>query len=288
MALNLSGLLRRAASKLSAHMADYDAQLGRNPPEQSDLSAAQLEADEVDLDAGLRGVAGMVVGARGLIDVLRDMSEFAAQALPGVDGAGVALIDPCYGIPSVQTRAAAPVLVSEIDTVQYDELTEGPCITCMQTRRAVVSGSLDNDSRWPHFGGRAARMGAHSALSLPLIVDEQVIGAINAYGRNRDAFGEHAVRLGSRFAGPVAVSVYNAQLLAMAQEQTARLRRALVSRAVIDQAIGIIRGRSGGSTQEAFEQLRHISQTEDVKLYLIAERLVEEEVGRARARRGQL
>ncbi len=266
-------------------MADYDAQPGREPPEHHELSPAQREADEMDLHAGLRGVAGIVAGAQGVIDLLSDVAEFAAQAIPGVDGAGVALIDPRHGIASVQTWAATAVLVHEIDTVQYDELNEGPCITCMQSRRAVVSGSLGSDSRWPHFGGRVARMRVHSALSLPLLVGDQVIGAINAYARNRDAFGEHAVQLGSQFAGPAAVSVYNTQLLAKAQERTARLQRALASRAVIDQAIGIIRSRSGGTAEEAFDRLTHFSQTENIKLNLVAERLVAEAVRRARARR---
>ena len=54
----------------------------------------------------------------------------------------------------------------------------------------------------------------HSALALPLIVGDQVIGSINAYAKSRDAFAEHAVQLGSQFARPAAVSVYNAQLLA--------------------------------------------------------------------------
>ena len=131
---------------------------------------------------------------------------------------------------------------------------------------AVVSGSLGSDSRWPHFGGRVARMGVHSALSLPLVVGDQVIGAINSYAYSRDAFGEHAVQLGSQFAGPAAVSVYNAQLLADAQERTKQLQRALGSRAVIDQAIGIIRSRSGGSAEEAFDRLARLSQAENVKL----------------------
>ena len=64
-------------------------------------------------------------------------------------------------------------------------------------------------------GGRASVAGwpgwrVHSALSLPMMVGDQVIGAINTYARSRDAFGEHAVQLGSQFAGPAAVSVYNA------------------------------------------------------------------------------
>jgi GAF domain-containing protein len=265
-------------------LADFDAQPGRTAPPEPELTSNQRVADEVELYAGLRGVAGIVAGARGVIDLLRDVAEFAAQAIPGADGVSVALTDPQHDIPSVQTWAATAVLVHEIDTVQYDELNEGPCITCMQSRRPTVSGSLGSDGRWPHFGGRVARMRVHSALALPLIVGDEVIGSINAYAKSRDAFAEHAVRLGSQFARPAAVSVYNAQLLAIAHERTLRLQRALESRAVIDQAIGIIRSRSGGSADEAFERLTHISQTENVKLHAVAERLVDEAVRRARAR----
>ena len=265
-------------------MSEFDTQPGRNAAPQPEVSPTQREADEAELYAGLNGVAGIVAGAQGVIDLLRDVAEFAAQAIPGTDGAGVALIDPRHGIPSAQTWAATAVLVHEIDTVQYDELNEGPCITCMQSRRPTVSGSLGSDSRWPRFGGRVARMRVHSALALPLIVGDQVIGSINAYAKSRDAFAEHAVRLGSQFARPAAVSVYNAQLLAHAQERTMRLQRALQSRAVIDQAIGIIRSRSGGTAEEAFDRLTHISQTENIKLHAVAERLVEEAARRARAR----
>lgn len=61
--------------------------------------------------------------------------------------------------------------------------------------------------------------------------------------------------------------------------------RTLASRAVIDQAIGIIRSRSGVSGEEAFARLTRISQSENVKLHIVAERLVEEAVRRAQARR---
>ena len=163
-------------------MADYDPQPGRHSPARPDLSAAQREADEVDLYAGLTGVAGLVAGARRVIDLLSDVAEFAARAIPGVDGAGVALVVQANeGLPHISSWAATAQFVDDIDKVQYEELHEGPSITCMQSRRVVVSGSLGSDSRWPHFGGRVARMAVHSALSLPLMVGDEVIGAINTY-----------------------------------------------------------------------------------------------------------
>lgn len=263
-------------------MADYDAQPGRTT--EPDLSAAQREADEVDLYAGLRGVAGLVAGARGVIDLLGDVAEFAARAIPGVDGAGVTVIDMSGETPSVKTWAVTAQFVEVIDKLQYVALREGPCITCMQTRRPTVSGSLGSDSRWPHFGGGVARMGVHSALALPMLVGDQLVGAINTYARSRDAFGAHAVELGSQFAGPAAVSVHNGRLLDHAQERTKQLQGALGTRAVIDQAIGIIRSRSGLGADEAFDRLVKMSQAENTKLYIVAERMVDEAVRRAKAR----
>src|SRR6202021_1551073 len=114
-------------------------------------------------------------------------------------------------------------------------------------------------------------------------VGEQVIGSINAYAKSRDAFADHAVQLGSQFAKPAAVSIYNAQLLATAHEQTRRLQRALDSRSVIDQGVGITRSRTGRDADDAFERLTQISQAENVKLHTVAERLVDEAARRARA-----
>jgi GAF domain-containing protein len=265
-------------------MADYDPQLGREPAPGTEPSPHQRDSDENDLHEGLRGVAGIVAGESGVIELLRKIAQFAVDALPGVDGAGVALVDPLEGLPSVRTWAATADFVEKIDNAQYGDLHEGPCVTCMHTGRPTVSGSLGSDQRWPRLGGRVARMGVHSALSLPLTVDGRMLGAINAYAAERDAFGEHAVRLGVQFAGTAAVAVYHTLLLAEARESSARLQRALDSRAVIDQAIGIIRSRSGASGDEAFERLTRISQAENLKLHAVAERLVDEAVRRARAR----
>jgi GAF domain-containing protein len=265
-------------------MADYDAQPGRTSGPQPDLSSAQREADEVDLHAGLNGVAGLVAGARGVTDLLADVAEFAARAIPGVDGAGITVIDMTGDVPAVKEWAVTAEFVQDIDKLQYIDMNEGPCITCMQSRRPTVSGSLGSDRRWPRFGGGVARMGVHSALALPMVVGDQLIGAINTYARRRDAFGEHAVELGSQFAGPAAVSVHNGQLLDHAQARTKQLQSALGTRAVIDQAIGIIRARSGLDAQVAFDRLVRMSQAENTKLHIVAEQLVDEAVRRAMAR----
>jgi GAF domain-containing protein len=148
----------------------------------------------------------------------------------------------------------------------------------------VRTGSLGGEKMWPRFGPRVGRLGVHSALSLPLLLPDQVIGAINVYARDRDVFDEHAAHLGELFAAPAAVAVHNAHVLTQARALATQLQQALSTRPVIDQAIGLLRGRTGGTAEEAFARLREISQSEHTKLVDVAQRIVDEAVRRARAR----
>jgi AmiR/NasT family two-component response regulator len=67
--------------------------------------------------------------------------------------------------------------------------------------------------------------------------------------------------------------------------QTQRLAdnlRAAFNRAVIDQAIGIILGRTGITTAAAFARIRAVSLQEHIKVSAIATRIVEHAAHRAR------
>lgn len=248
------------------------------------LSAQQAEHDDADLQASLADLAGLVTGSFGLEDLLVQVAVLAAHAIPGAEGAGVTLLRLDRPDNRVEALAASAPFVAEIDELQYGVLNEGPCITAALERRTVRSGSLGGEKMWPRFGPRVGRLGVHSALSLPLLLPGQVIGAINVYAHGQDVFDEHAAELGELFAKPAAVSVRNAQILAQALVLTAQLQTALSTRPVIDQAIGLLRGRSGGSAEEAFARLRVISQAEHVKLAEVAQRIVDDAVRRARSR----
>jgi GAF domain-containing protein len=251
---------------------------------QGPLGSEQEEADAADLQDGIAGLASLVTGSLGLDELLARVATFATNAIPGADGAGVTLLSVEGADHRVEALAASAPFVTEIDKIQYISVKEGPCITAALERRTVRTGSLGGEKMWPRFGPRVGRLGVHSALSLPLLLPDQVIGAINVYARGKDIFDEHAAHLGELFAAPAAVAVRNAQVLTQAQAFAAQLQRALSTRPVIDQAIGLIRGRSGATAEEAFARLREISQTEHTKVAEVAQRIVDEAVRRARAR----
>jgi GAF domain-containing protein len=251
------------------------------------LTPEQAIADEADLQASLADLAGLVAGTLSVEQLLAQVATFAARAIPGAEGAGVTLLRLEGTTTTVEALAASHPFVSEIDEIQYVTVNEGPCITAALERRTVRSGSLGGEKMWPRFGPRVGRLGVHSALSLPLLLPDQVVGAINVYAHDKDVFDSRAAELGELFARPAAVAVHNAQVLTQALTLTAQLQAALSTRPVIDQAIGLVRGRTGASAEEAFERLRAISQAEHTKLSLVAERIVDEAVRRARARHSE-
>ena len=66
-------------------MSDYDAQPGRTSAPEPDLSAAQREADDVDLYAGLSGVAGLVAA---ITQVNKGSGSSADTSMPTNPGGG--------------------------------------------------------------------------------------------------------------------------------------------------------------------------------------------------------
>jgi GAF domain-containing protein len=247
-----------------------------------DVSGEPMPTADDDLRASLDSLSRLATGRMQLTDMLTRVAEFAVSAIPGADGAGLTLMET----ERADTVVASAPFVAEVDAIQYG-IQEGPCITAAATGRTVRSGALSTDRQWPLFGPQVGRLGVHSALSLPLLTGDGVLGAMNVYARAPEAFDDHAVRVGELFAVPAAIAVQNAQVLASAQRLATQLQAAMTRRADIEQAKGILISRTGCSPEEAFDRLRAMSQSENHKLHTVAQRVVEEAMRRARARHAQ-
>ena len=231
--------------------------------------------EEDPLQASLRDLSRLLTGHAPLPDILVHIAELAVRAIPGADGAGLTMLEE----NRPQTVVASAEFVREVDDVQYG-LGEGPSLLAVETGVTQISGSLGGEARWPKFGPRVGRLGVHSALSLPMLLPDRVVGAMNMYARAKNAFGPESVRIGELFAVPAAVSVRNALILAQSQRLSMQLQQALTHRTTIDQAIGIVMSRTGVGPKEAFDRLRAMSQSQHVKVAEISRRLVEEAVRR--------
>ena len=245
----------------------------------AEQAAERRFAEDEDLRESLVGLSRLASDRLPLEGLLTQVATYAVQAIPGADGAGLTLLER----DRADTIVATAPFVTEVDDIQYG-LNQGPCISAAREGQTVLSGSLGGDPRWPHFGGRVARLGVHSVVSLPLITPDGVVGAMNVYAHDKNVFDDRAAELGEIFAAPAAIAVHNAQVLAQARRLANQLQTALELRGVIDRAVGILMSRSGITEHEALERLRSLSQHEHRKLAEVARQIVDEAVARARAR----
>ena len=108
----------------------------------------------------------------------------------------------------------------------------------------------------------------------PLKAPDRIKGAVNFFARRSYVFTEPDRSVAGRFCAQAGVTAANAAAFAELQAErallTRRLEDALHSRAVIDQAVGILMERERLGPEEAFQMLRSASQKLNVKLRVIA------------------
>jgi transcriptional regulator with GAF, ATPase, and Fis domain len=266
-------------SEIGAEIGPWDDDV---PDQTAEEAAERRSAEDEDLRESLAGLSQLASNRLPLEDLLTQVATYAVQAIPGADGAGLTLLEQ----DRADTIVATAPFVTEVDDIQYG-MNQGPCISAARDGQTIVSGSLGGDSRWPRFGGRVARLGVHSVVSLPLMTPDGVVGAMNVYAHAKNVFDDRAAELGQVFAVPAAIAVQNAHVLAQTRRLANGLQSALELRGVIDQAIGILMSRSGGTDHQALERLRALSQREHRKLAEVAREIVDEAVARAQARNRQ-
>jgi anti-anti-sigma regulatory factor len=230
----------------------------------------RVAGEDDDLRTSLVALEYLATSDREFEDVLTRVVESAVLAIPGADGAGLTLL----AAGDAETVVASAPFVTELDAIQY-RINEGPCISSAAQACTVRSGELDNDPEWPLLGPQIEHLGVHSALSIPLMTPEGVLGAMTVYAYATDAFDKRGVRIGELFAVPAAIAVENARVLAEAKLLAGQLQIGLTNQAVIDRATGIVMSRLGCSPDQALEQLRQSRQTEDETLHTLALRIVE-------------
>ena len=115
---------------------------------------------------------------------------------------------------------------------------------------------------------------AASSLSVPLPFQGVTIGALNTYARQPKVFDDSDIELAQEVAAWVAVAVANAEAAARTSDDLIQLRIVMLSRALIEQAKGILMERHKITEGEAFTMLTHASQRTNTKLRDVAAELV--------------
>jgi GAF domain-containing protein len=210
------------------------------------------------------------VGEGTLSETLTRVSDLTVEAIPAAELVGITMPVEGRNRTAIFTDETAP----EIDQAQYDS-GDGPCLDAYREQRITSIESTKEEGRWPEFRQACAAHGIYSTISFPLVVDRTSVGAMNLYARSERAFTERDAETGAQFAAQAAIVLANAQAYWDAHELSTQLGEALAHRAVIEQAKGVLMGAQRCSDDEAFQVLVRASQRENVKLRLIAQRIVD-------------
>ncbi len=221
-----------------------------------------------------------------LHDLLLDTAG-VAELVEAVAAAAARHLGPATAATVTLRRDGRPTLVAAsdpragaCDEVEY-ATDEGPCLTAIDREQIISVPDLGRDERWPAWREAARHAGFASAAALPRTVRPGVRLALNLYAQVTHAWDEAAMRVAELYADELARTVALFLRSADQAELNADLRAALASRAVIDQAIGVLMAQNRCTPQEAMAMLRSASQHRKVKVRDVASRVVEGVAGRA-------
>jgi hypothetical protein len=202
--------------------------------------------------------------------LLEEVAELARQSLPGNPETSVTLLTGDHPSTVVYTGQ----LARDLDESQYAR-GHGPCLHAAAEDEAVEITDMRTDSRWPAFSEIAVARGCLSSVSLPLPLAEGVSGALNMYVREPQELDDASRRFAGRFVAYAGVVAANMLVYESALDRARNLEAALDSRAIIDQAKGILMERFKVTADEAFQALARVSMETNTKVRDIAEQFVE-------------
>jgi GAF domain-containing protein len=192
------------------------------------------------------------------------------HAIFDVDGAGLMLVDA-----EGQLRNAA-VSDQRFEYLEQLQIThdEGPCIAAFDDKQLVCAEDLTEDGRWPDFTTAALDRGIRAVLASPIPFNQQAIGVVGVVSEDRRPWspeGELALLAFTDLAALLIASMLQAE---QQSDLAGQLQGALDSRAVIEQAKGVLMNRDGISARDAFHQLRAQARRERRKIGAVAAELV--------------
>ncbi len=222
-------------------------------------SQASTAAEAVTMLAEL---AGALADAPSLDDMLQRALTLAIEIVPGCEQAGISLQ---IG-RRIQTPASVGPLAAACDRLQ-EQLGVGPCVTALRESDTVRIDDILTDNRWPQFREGAIQLGLRSMFACRLATKLDRLGALNLYSTAPSAFHDDTDAIALAYATHVGLAL-------SALDKETNLQRALDSREVIGQAMGILMERHRVTATQGFDLLVHVSQLSNVKLRDIADHLV--------------
>jgi GAF domain-containing protein len=184
---------------------------------------------------------------------LLSMGERIANVVPECVGLSLSIIEEDLTLTLVSSDSR----VAGLDAVQY--VDDGPCLEAVATGELIdmtVDDLLD-EGRWLMFAQASAALGVASSLSVPIVIDGEVVGGVNLYASTPNAFEGRHEEIAAVIGTSAEWAVSNADLGFSTRMLAAEAPERYQAELDIDVAVGLIAARHGVSPDEAHQRLRH-------------------------------
>lgn len=219
----------------------------------------------------LAGLQEALLSSDSVEQFLEQLARLGARTVSEGMSCGMALRQ--RGRAPRTVAACSDPLAAEADRVQ-DQTGEGPAAHVLRHGCRVRIEDTATYGHWPRFCRQAASLGIRSCYALPLVTEGEPAGVLMLYAPAPGAFGPQESSRAERFAASASGALTLSLRMASCQDTNEQLRSSIVSRAVIDQALGVIMATEHCPQDKAFAMLRSVSQNTNVKLRDLAATIV--------------
>jgi GAF domain-containing protein len=222
-----------------------------------------------DVHQALTELGKLRFGEMRVEDAMHEIVQ-TTHAIFAVDGAGLMLADAEHQLRNV---AVSDDRLRHLEELQIRH-HEGPCIAAFDDKELVGAEDLKQDARWPLFSAAAVDRGVRAVLASPLPYNQDAVGVVTVLSEQAhpwSAEGELALLAFTDLAALLIASMMQGQ---QQSELAAQLQTALDSRAIIEQAKGVLIGQQGMSARAAYEQLRAQARSQRRKLAAVSAEVV--------------
>jgi ANTAR domain len=200
------------------------------------------------------------------------LNQLVAQATQQVHACSGAAAALWRGGEPIALAASHPSLPDLID-VQV-RCGRGPSLDALGGDEPVCCPDTLEERRWPEYASEALRQGVRCSISLAYRSGAAAV-SLSLFGARPRTLGPDSVAAAERLVAFGGAVVGLASEYGEARRTAQQLRDAADSRAVVDQAKGVLMHALGCTADEALQRMRQVSQAANVKVTDIATRVIE-------------